>query len=260
VSFPVIETSFLGVPDVTGWLFAVLSAASFGGAFIAVTMGVGGGVFLLAVMAMFFPPAILIPLQGIVTLGTGASLIVLMWRHLLRATLLPFTGGAILGAALGARIFTVLPTALLQGLIGGFILVLAWLPRLSGSGTGAKRFALLGCVSTFLGMFVGATGVLVAPFVAGASPTRHNHAVTLTALMAISYVIRIVTFGLLGVSLGAYTPLIVVMVATAALGNWIGGRTLTRLPEHVFRRGFQVVLTLLALRLLWVAATKGGLF
>jgi uncharacterized membrane protein YfcA len=181
-----------------------------------------------------------------------------MWRHLLWSTLLPFTCGAIAGATLGAQIFVVLPTALLQGLIGGFILVLAWLPRLSGGGSEPKRFALLGGVSTFLGMFVGATGVLVAPFVASAAPNRRNHAVTLTALMSISYIIRIATFGLLGVSLTTYTPLIVAMIAAAAIGNWIGGRTLNRLPEHLFRRGFQIVLTLLALRLLWVAATSGN--
>jgi uncharacterized protein len=256
VSYPVIETHFLGVPDMTALLFAGLSVASFFGAFMAVVMGVGGGVFLLAVMAMVFPPAILIPLQGIVTMGTGVSLIILMWRHLLWATLLPFTVGSLLGAALGSQIFTVLPTGVLQGLIGGFILILAWLPKITSHGSEPKRFAILGCASTFLGMFVGATGVLVAPFVAGASPTRLNHAVTLTGLMSISYVIRIVTFGLLGVSLWAYTPLIVAMIATAAIGNWIGGRTLVRIPEHLFRRGFQIVLTLLALRLLWVAATS----
>ena len=260
VSLPVIESQFLGVPDMTGWLFALLSLASFGGALMAVVMGVGGGVFLLAIMAMFFPPAILIPLQGIVTLGSGASLVVLMWRHMLWATLLPFGCGAIVGAALGAQIFVVLPTTLLQGLIGGFILILAWLPRLSAQGSEPKRFAALGCISTFLGMFVGATGVLVAPFVASASPNRRNHAVTLTALMSVSYVIRIATFGLLGVSLTAYTPLIAVMITTAAIGNWIGGRTLNRLPEHLFRRGFRIVLTLLAMRLLWVAASNGDMY
>ena len=253
------ETDFLGVPDITGLIFICLSLASFGGAFIAVVMGVGGGVFLLAIMAMFFPPAILIPLQGIVTLGTGASLIALMWRHLLWATLLPFSCGAILGAALGAKIFIVLPTTVLQGLIGGFILILAWLPKVSSRGSESKRFALLGGISTFLGMFVGATGVLVAPFVASASPNRQNHTITLTTLMSISYVIRIVAFGLLGVSLSAFIPLIIVMICTAAIGNWIGGRTLNLIPEKMFRRGFQIVLTLLALRLLWVAVTGSPL-
>ena len=77
--------------------------------------------------------------------------------------------------------------------------------------------------------------------------------------MSISYVIRIVAFGILGVSLTAYIQLIVAMIGTAAIGNWIGGRTLNRMPEHLFRRGFQIVLTLLALRLLWVAAREGGL-
>ena len=240
----------------TAWLFIGLSVASFLGAFIAVTMGVGGGVFLLAVMAMVFPPVILIPLQGIVTLGMGASLVALMWRHMLRDTLLPFTIGSLIGAALGAQIFTVLPAALIQGFIGAFILVLAWLPRITSHGSAPGKFAVLGGVSTFLGMFVGATGVLVAPFVAGAAPDRRSVGVTLTGLMSISYVIRIATFGLLGVSLSAYWPLIVAMIATAALGNWIGGRTLLRIPEHIFRRGFQIVLTLLALRLLWVAVTS----
>lgn len=78
--------------------------------------------------------------------------------------------------------------------------------------------------------------------------------------MSISYVIRIATFGLPGVSLTAYIPLIAVMIATAAIGNWISGRTLNRLPEHLFRRSFQIVLALLALRLLWVVATSGNVF
>jgi len=32
------------------------------------------------------------------------------------------------------------------------------------------------------------------------------------------------------------------------------------MPEHLFRRGFQIVLTLLALRLLWVAIASGEIF
>ena len=41
-------------------------------------------------------------------------------------------------------------------------------------------------------------------------------------------------------------------------GNWIGQRTLTRMPEKLFRRIFQVLLTLLALRLLVGAALDAG--
>ena len=46
-------------------------------------------------------------------------------------------------------------------------------------------------------------------------------------------------------------PLIVAMIATAAFGNWVGGRALNRIPERLFRVVFQILLTVLALRLLY---------
>ena len=50
------------------------------------------------------------------------------------------------------------------------------------------------------------------------------------------------------------------MIATAALGNWVGSKTLDRIPEQVFRIVFQILLSALAIRLLWVAASDSGLF
>ena len=49
------------------------------------------------------------------------------------------------------------------------------------------------------------------------------------------------------------------MVATAALGNWVGRRVLVRMPERIFRIVLKTLLTALALRLLWIAARDGGL-
>ena len=46
----------------------------------------------------------------------------------------------------------------------------------------------------------------------------------------------------------------VAMIAAGALGNWLGEQALHRTTEQRFRLVFQVVLTLLALRLLWGAA------
>ena len=44
------------------------------------------------------------------------------------------------------------------------------------------------------------------------------------------------------------------MIAAAGLGNWVGGRVLNRIPERRFRIVFQVLLSALALRLVWSAA------
>ena len=109
-------------------------------------------------------------------------------------------------------------------------------------------------------MFVSATGTLIAPFVASASPDRRNHVATMATLMAIGHILKLVAFGLLGVAIAAYTPLMLAMIATAVLGTWIGSRTLNRIPERAFRVIFQVLLTGLALRLIWVGAAHWEFF
>lgn len=247
------ESAFLGVPGVDAWLFAELALASFATTMFGVVVGTAGGLVLLAIMAFVFPPAVLVPVHTFIQLGAGASRAVMLRRWLLRPTVIPFTLGALAGAALGARVFISLPEGWLQGILGGFILVVTWLPRFGRMGSDRGRFALLGAVSTFLGMFVSATGTLVAPFVLSASPDRRNHLATLATLMSITHTAKLIGFAVLGIAMGAYLPLVVAMILTATLGSWVGAVTVDRMPERIFRLIVQGVLTLLAVRLIWLA-------
>jgi uncharacterized membrane protein YfcA len=81
---------------------------------------------------------------------------------------------------------------------------------------------------------------------------------TLSALMTVSHLAKLIAFGVLGVALAAYLPLVAAMIATATAGSWVGFRLLHRMPERGFRIILQAVLTVLALRLLWSAAAKAG--
>lgn len=253
------EAPFLGMPGVDGWLLIGLAAASFVTTFLSVATAMGGGLMLLAILAMFFQPAVLIPIHTLVQLGVGTSRVVLMWRYILMSTLLPFTIGAAIGAVAGAQIFVTLPAALLYGILAVFIVTVTWMPNLGLIGPERGRFALLGGSATFLGMFVSATGTLVSPFVAAASPDRRNHSATLAALMSIVHIMKIVAFGALGVGIGAYLPLVVAMIATAALGAWAGRAALNAMRESWYRTAFKLVMTALALRLIWVAAREANL-
>ena len=49
------------------------------------------------------------------------------------------------------------------------------------------------------------------------------------------------------------------MIAGTVLGNWIGRRALDRMPKRMFRTVFQLLLCLLALRLLLGAALESDL-
>lgn len=252
------ETDFLGVPGVSALVFSGLALASLCTAFIAAVTATAGGLLLLGILALVFPPAALIPIHTVVQAGDNLGRVVILWRYILRPTLLPFLIGAAIGAAAGAKIFITLPTAALQGILGLFIILFTWLPKFARHGSERGRFVLVGFAATFLGMFVSATGSITAPFVASASPDRRNHVGTFSALMLIVHLCKLVAFGLLGVALAAYLPLMAAMIATATLGNWAGSHVLNRMPERAFRLVFQVTLTALALRLLWRAAAESG--
>lgn len=241
-------------------MFAGLTLASFVTAFIGVFTGAAGGVLLLGLMALVMPLTALIPVHTVVMLGTGAARALLMWRYVMKGTLVPFTIGAALGAALGGKIFVALSVSWLQIIMGAFILLVTWMPRLGRIGAERGRFAFLGFGTTFLGVFVSATGTLLAPFVASASRDRLVHAATLGTLMTVVHIAKLVAFGFIGFAIASYIPLMVAMVAAGALGNWIGEWALHRTSEQRFRLVLQVVLTALALRLLWGGIASAGWF
>ena len=248
---------FLFTPDVGPLLFAGLSLASFVSAFIAVYTGAAGGVLLLALMAIVMPPTVVIPIHTVVMLGTGISRSLTMWRHVMIGTLVPFTIGSAIGAVLGVRVFVALPITSLQAILGAFVLLVTWLPNLGRIGAERGRFAVLGFGATFLGVFVSATGTLLAPFIASAAPNRLNHSATMGALMTIAHIAKLCAFGFIGIAIGSFAPLMAAMVVTGALGNWLGEAALNRTSEQRFRLMLKLVLTALALRLLWSAVPDG---
>ncbi len=254
------DSGFLGMPGIDGLTVALLGLSSFCTALMGMLTGAGGGPILLALMALVLPPIVLIPVHTVVQLGVSVSRIVLLRSFIMWKTVLPFVIGGALGAAAGAPIFVSLPGPVLLGLIGAFVLLIAWMPKFGLIGPEKGRFGFVGFVATFCGMFVSSTGLFIAPFVASISPERRNYAATVAALGTTMHLIKLAAFGFIGFSIGAYLPLMAAMVATASLGNWVGRHILVRMPEKAFRVVLKILLTVLSLRLLWVAARDGGLF
>ena len=74
-------------------------------------------------------------------------------------------------------------------------------------------------------------------------------------LMTIQNLLKVITFTALGFAFGAYLPLIAAMVIAGFGGTAIGSQILLKVPERVFRVGFKVVLTVVALDLI-----RGAIF
>jgi uncharacterized protein len=250
--------NFLGVPDVGIWLMIGLVVAAAVTTFLGTVTGTAGGLMLLGIMTFFFPLAVLIPMHTMIQLGAGSSRMFMMWRYVKKPLIMPFAIGSCIGAFIGAQIFVTLPSATLQGILGVFILIVMWTPRLGAGGPERLRFGILGAAATFLGIFVSATGTFLSPFIAHASLDRRIHVSTMATLMAISHVLKLIAFGFVGMAVGAYLPLIALMIGGTVIGTWFGQRALNRIPEKMFRQVFRILLTLLALRLLIGAAIELG--
>jgi uncharacterized membrane protein YfcA len=250
--------SFLGVPDTGLWLTIGLVLAATMTTFLGTVTGTAGGLLLLAIMTFFFPLAVLIPMHTFIQLGAGSSRTFMMWRYVKKPLIVPFAIGSCIGAFAGAQIFVTLPSELLQGILGIFILVVMWTTRLGAGGPERLRFGILGAVATFLGIFVSATGTFLSPFIAHASSDRRIHVSTMATLMAISHITKLVAFGFAGMAVGAYLPLIALMICGTVLGTWLGQHALNLIPEKLFRQVFRILLSLLAFRLLFGAAVEMG--
>jgi uncharacterized membrane protein YfcA len=218
--------------------------------------GIGGGLVLLSVLASFLPPVIVIPIHGVVQLGSNAGRAALLRQQIDRHILLPFALGSLLGIVVGAKLFVALPTPTLQIILGLFILASVWLPKLKASHIPNRGFTVVGMAGSFCTMFVGATGPFVASFITPDRLPRHAVVATHAACMTLQHTLKVIAFGFLGFAFLPWVPLLVAMVGAGFLGTMLGRRLLDRLPHHLFARIFKAILSVLALRLLYAAASS----
>jgi uncharacterized protein len=240
------------LPPEIGWLVALaLMAASFCTSMLTAAFGLGGGVTLLAILASVLPPAALIPVHGVVQLGSNAGRALVLLRDVVRGVMLPFLVGSLVGITAGGLLVVDLPPNGLRIAVGAFILwsVFAVPPAF------LRRSAwLAGGASSFLTMFVGATGPFVAAYVKTHRLGRVAYVATNAACMTAQHLLKVIAFGLLGFAFGAYLGLIVGMVAFGFLGTLAGRQVLMRIDERRFAFVLNAILVVLAARLIWDGA------
>ena len=236
----------------SGTLGLALVAASLLTSFLTAAFGLGGGVALLALMAVLLPPAALIPVHGAVQIGSNAGRVLVMLPHVVRTALLPFSIGSLIGTTLGGLVVVRIPPHAVELAIGLFIL---W--SVFGRMPSFGRHALVtgGVISSFLTMFFGATGPFVIAVVRSLKLKPLSVVATHAAFMSIQHAIKVAVFGLLGFAFVSYLPLIAAMIASGFVGTLLGKAVLTRFGHRYFQTVLNIILCALALRLIWSGAT-----
>lgn len=231
------------------WMALALVLLSFVTSLITATFSLGGGTLMVAVLALVFPPSVVVPLHGAIQLGSNSGRALVQRVHIQWPLVFWLSLGGLIGTIVGGQFASLLPATALQVAIAAFVLLTTWLPQPRIVGTSRVAQVIGGAVIAAVSMVVGATGPLVAVFIKGLADRRQLVA-THAMLMTLQNSFKIVAFVLLGFAFAAYLPLVAVMIASGFAGTAVGSRLLVRVPEAAFRWGFKIVLTLVALDLL----------
>ncbi|MFL2783101.1 MAG: sulfite exporter TauE/SafE family protein [Rhodospirillales bacterium] len=231
------------------WEVVALCIVSFLGSFITAAFGLGGGTLNLATMALIFSPAILIPIHGVVQLGSNFGRAILMHKSVNIEIIPLFILGTIIGALVGGNLVVELPTHALQMVLAVFILYSVWAPDFLANRLSKISFLTVGVFGAIITMFVGATGPVITPFVIATSKGRKQVVGTHAALMSIQHTFKILVFGFIGFSFIQYIPIILVLTILGLLGTFAGKQTLNWISEGIFSVLLRVILTVMALKL-----------
>jgi len=165
------------------------------GSLVSALTGLGGGSFILASLLFFFPPSYALPLHSLTQLiinlmRTGIFINKVHWKIVM------FFSFLMLPASwLAARIFDQVNPGVLKVLVGSLILLsFAPFSFFSDLIPGKKTFLLMGGLSGFVSIFIGATGPMVMPFFSRLQLSRDEMLSTKSAGQACLQFSKIIAF------------------------------------------------------------------
>lgn len=229
----------------------MLIAASSLTSLLTASAGIGGGMVMIALMSYVVPAAALIPVHGAVQFGSNIGRTGVLRHHVDWVRFAAFSIGAFIGAAVGAAIAVRLPNSILLSGLGLFVILSVWVPLKRLAAVKHSSFALIGAITTFLGMFFGATGPINAALLSNSFNNRQVLVGTLAAIMSAQHGFKIIGFAIVGFVFWPWLPLIGAMILSGFMGTLCGSHILHRLPETIFRRLLKIVLTVLALDMIY---------
>jgi uncharacterized protein len=234
-------------------LAAALAVVAFATAAVSGVAGLGGGAILIAVLfAVGLTPAVAVPLFAAVQFVANLSRTLAYARYVRWRAMGWFLVTGLPAPFLVAPLVAHANVHVLQLLLAAVILI-SLVPRPAGRLTVSERGAFLwaGLLNGSVGMFVGATGVLVGRLFLRPEWSKETVVGTMAMTQALGHLLKIAGFASAGFGVLARSDLLLPMVVAVIAGSFAGRNINRYLPDAAFRRVFTTLLVVLSLKLLW---------
>lgn len=223
--------------------------------FVNAAFATGGVYITLLVSVWVLPISAAIPLQTAFLAGSLVARIFLFWHQINWAIVVTFVLGCLFGVYFGIQTFVAMPETTILILLGLLLLFLIWTPSWNYSFQIKHHFFFVGIAHSYLGALFGVGGVLQ-PMILRTNLVKLQIVGTLGACFVALDVMKTVGYVSVGFNYFDYIPHIVGATLAGFLGTWIGKRITHRISELVFRRVFKTLISIVAVRLIWLGLTS----
>ena len=229
----------------------VIVTGSFLAAVANAVFSAGGALIVLAATSTVLPINAIVPIHSTLLIGSTASRVLFFWEHINWKIAGPFLAGSLFGALIGARIYVELPEAIIATAISLLMLVALWLPNVSWRPRIRHPWAIVGFFHTFISTLF-AYGALLHAIILHTGLQRRQIIGTMAGGLTGMGIFKITGYVLVGFDYSPYYALIALALLASFVGTIVGKRLGEFLPESTFRLVFRVLVTVTALRLLYV--------
>ena len=223
-----------------------LVASIFNAAFSA-----GGALIILAITSTVLPIQAIVPIHSTLLIGSTLTRVMLFWDYIDWKIVIPFLVGAFAGAFIGARVYIELPETAIALAIGIVMLIAIWLPNVPWRPRLRHPWAIVGFIHALLSTLF-AYGAVMHALILQTGLNRRQIVGTLGGCLSGMSVFKIVGYASFGFDYSPYYHIIAAAVAVSLIGTAIGKMIVDKLPEQKFRFIFRALITVTALRLLYV--------
>lgn len=232
--------------------FLLCIAAAFVTAAISGVLGMGGGITLLGVMTAALPAPWVVPLHGVAQLSSNFTRTIALLPHVVWKVFAIYSVPLVVGVAGATALWSGDKLTYFRPAIGVFLLLLLLWRRFSPKLRNPPMwsYAVLGVVVGFAGVWVGATGPMLAPFFLRDDFEKEQVIATKAACQSLMHLLKVPAFLYLGFDFLAHLPLLGFLVAAVIFGTLFGRRVLAKISKETFKTLFEALLMIIAVYLL----------
>ncbi|MDD2384151.1 MAG: sulfite exporter TauE/SafE family protein [Sulfurospirillaceae bacterium] len=226
----------------------ILGLIAFSTSVITGTVGLGGGLLLIAILPSFLPLNALIPVHGLTQISSNVSRAYFGYKDIQYSVVPKFFIGSLVGVGLFAFLLNLMSIKYIPFFIGTYILLSLWSRTFNEKIKKYENYYIIGFFQSGLSVIVGATGPLAITKLLKEFENNDKVVATSAVLMSITHILKALVYLHFGFVFADYLPIIMVMITGSIFGSYVGTKLRNKIDGKKLFLVLRILLSIMALK------------